>query len=243
MLPTELATLVRTRLALHGVAEAVLAGPQYRRSKDIRLRVTPGGFGTVTEPELRVDGGLLVSGTHRIPITGHTYAELAAAVGIQASVLQHEVYPQGPDVRLDDAIRLDPGAASHLARCFAQGDRALRRLLPDVEPVLWPEHFDVGCTIDEINYGVSPGDGYLAEPYAYVGPWHTPRGSFWNAPFGAARALRELPTVGATVAFFREGQRRAGHGREERPSNKGAEPGPESGTTGSTEGARSGGVT
>ena len=31
-----------TRRALHGVAELVLAGPQYDTSQDIRLRVTPG---------------------------------------------------------------------------------------------------------------------------------------------------------------------------------------------------------
>jgi hypothetical protein len=37
-------------------------------------------------------------------------------------------------------------------------------------PVLWPEHFDIGITIDAVNYGASRGDDHIAEPYAYVGP-------------------------------------------------------------------------
>ena len=42
--------LVRTRHGLHGVAEYVLAGPQYVMSGDIRLRVVPGGFATPCNP-------------------------------------------------------------------------------------------------------------------------------------------------------------------------------------------------
>lgn len=29
----------------------------------------------------------------------------------------------------------------------------------DSSPILWPEHFDVGITLDQVNYGLSPGDG------------------------------------------------------------------------------------
>jgi hypothetical protein len=72
--------------------------------------------------------------------------------------------------------------------------------------VLWPEHFDVAITLDEVNYGASPGDGYLGEPYAYVGPFEPREGEFWNAPFGAARPLRELD--GEITAFFRAGRER-----------------------------------
>jgi hypothetical protein len=69
--------------------------------------------------------------------------------------------------------------------------------------VLWPEHFDVAVTLDEVNYGVSLGDGYLPEPYAYVGPWQPRTGEFWNAPFGAAK-----PLTGMDVEdFFRTGLR------------------------------------
>jgi hypothetical protein len=92
---------------------------------------------------------------------------------------------------------------------LARGHQALRAFAPTSEPVLWPEHFDVAITVDEVNYGVSPGDGYLERPYAYVGP-HQPRtGDFWNAPFGAARPLEELPDASALVAFFGRGRQEA----------------------------------
>ena len=81
-------------------------------------------------------------------------------------------------------------------------------IAPDQEPVLWPEHFDLGISVAGVNYGVSPGDDGIATPYAYVGPPTPVAGAFWNQPFGAARSLRDLPDVAAVVAFFREGSER-----------------------------------
>jgi hypothetical protein len=76
--------------------------------------------------------------------------------------------------------------------------------------VLWPEHFDLGITADEINYGVSLGDSWLGEPYAYVAPWQPRSGKFWTtAPFGAAVPLRERGDVDSVAAFFAEGAERA----------------------------------
>jgi hypothetical protein len=193
-----------TRHSLHGLAELLLAGPQYRRSGTIRLRATPGGFGTVAEPPLRVDTTALVSGERRIPLAGMTYAQLAAAAGVDAGA-PAGLYHDGSGAAPDDAVSVDEAAAAQIADSFAAADRALRALAPDQVPVLWPEHFDIGITIDEVNYGVSPGDGFCAEPYAYVGP-HRPRvGPFWDAPFGAARPLRELPGD-ALTAYFAEGR-------------------------------------
>jgi hypothetical protein len=80
--------LVETRRALHAVAEYVLAGPQYRASGTIRLRVTPGGFATVSRPDLRVEVDELVAGTQRIPLNGSTATALAAAGGVAASALR-----------------------------------------------------------------------------------------------------------------------------------------------------------
>ena len=91
---------------------------------------------------------------------------------------------------------MDPAAAAELADWLARGDQALRALAPDVEPVLWPEHFDLGIQLDEVNYGISPGDAGHPRPYAYVGPWKPRTGPFWNAPFGALRTADELPDVG-----------------------------------------------
>ena len=197
-----------TRRALHGVAELLLAGPQHRRSGTIRLRVTPGGFGTVAEPELHVDGPDLVAGPVRLPMDGATYAELGAALGVDPGA-PRDLYHDGSGATLDDVVRLDPDAAHALATALAVGDDALRRLDPSQPPVLWPEHFDVGLSLDEVNYGVSPGDGYLAEPYAYVGPWQPRTGDFWDAPFGAAQPLAVLGGADAVLAFFHEGRRQA----------------------------------
>lgn len=196
-------SLAVTRRSLHGVAEMVLAGPQYRQSSDIRLRVVPGGFGTVVMPDLRVDGVTLVTPTASVPLTG-SLAELADLVGVEASRLD-DVYSGGPAFRPDDRVEIDPQAARVLADAFAHGDAALRALAPDEEPVLWPEHFDVGISVGEVNYGVSPGDDTIPEPYAYVGPWTPRTGDFWNQPFGAARPMSELPDAAAVLAFFQAG--------------------------------------
>ena len=92
-------------------------------------------------------------------------------------------------------------------RSFTDGDAALRLLDPGQVPTLWPEHFDIGITMAEINYGVSPGDALIGEPYAYVGPWQVPAGAFWNQPFGAARPLGQLTSPQAILEFFLEGRR------------------------------------
>ena len=36
-------------------------------------------------------------------------------------------------------------------------------------PVLWPEHFGNSVTAAAVNYGTSPGDDHIADPYLYVG--------------------------------------------------------------------------
>jgi len=200
--------LAATRRYLHGVAELILAGPQYRRSGTIRLRVLPGGFGAIKEPDLRAMGDHLVVGDQRLPMTATTCAALGAAAGVEVGPPEG-LYHDGSGVQPDEPIEVDAGAAGYLAGCFSLGDAALRQLAPGEQPVLWPEHFDLGITLDEVNYGISPGDGYLNEPYAYVGPWKPRSGEFWNAPFGAARPLRDFPDAGALGAFFAEGRAQA----------------------------------
>jgi hypothetical protein len=96
--------------------------------------------------------------------------------------------------------------AATVLGALAVGDAALRRFAPDETPVLWPEHFDVGISLDEVNYGVSTGDAGIPEPYAYVGPWTPREGDFWNVSFGAARPLSALGDATAVAAFFAEGR-------------------------------------
>jgi len=202
--------LSRTRASLHGVAELLLAAPQHAVSDTVRLRVVPGGIATVAEPDLRVEGMELVTTRGRVPLEG-TFAEVAAAAGVTARRLD-DVYQDGGHATVDDRIELDPDQVAVLLGALAVGDEALRVFAPDASPVLWPEHFDVGITLDQVNYGVSPGDGYVDEPYAYVGPWARRSGAFWNQPFGAARPLSALGPVPAVVEFFREGADRAAAG-------------------------------
>ena len=199
--------LTQTRTALHGVAELILAGPQYVESGDIRLRVVADGLATVAEPDLRLEGGALVGPLGRHPLRG-TYAEAASAVGVTARRLD-DVYRDGPGIRPEDEIEVDAEAVAALLHAFSVGDAALRSFAPQEEPVLWPEHFDVGISVGEVNYGLSPGDASLPEPYAYVGPWTARTGEFWNQPFGAARPLAALGDVAGVVAFLREGSERA----------------------------------
>jgi hypothetical protein len=197
--------LVTTRRSLHAVAEQVLAGPQYRATGSIRLTVLPGGFGQVEGP-LRIQGAALVNGTGRVPLTG-TIADLAAAVGVAPGAPDN--YGEHAEFAPDEELAVDAAAAELLERWFENGDAALRELAPDVERVLWPEHFDVGIQLDEVNYGVSPGDACYPRPYAYVGPWTPREGEFWNAPFGALRYADELPDAAAVAAFLAEGRRRS----------------------------------
>ena len=196
--------IVATRRSLHAVAERLLAGPQYREHGTIRLRVTPGGFGQVAGP-LRVEGAELVhDGGGRVPLTG-SVAEVGRAADVEPGA-PADLYHDHADLGPDDHLAVDPAAAELLATWFARGDRALRTLAPEVTPVLWPEHFDLGIQLDEVNYGVSPGDVGYPRPYAYVGPWTPREGAFWNAPFGAVRLADEMPDTEAITAFFADGR-------------------------------------
>jgi hypothetical protein len=195
-------TLTTTRRALHGVAELVLAGPQHAESGDIRLEVLPHGIGCVTT-KVRIEGHDLVSGTTRIPL-GSTCRELAAAAGLEARA--PGIYSDGSGVDLDEPLTIDAESLDVLLQWYRWGDAALQSFAPDAERVLWPEHFDVAITLDEVNYGASPGDAGHQAPYAYVGPWAARTGEFWNAPFGALRPATAFPDVAAVVAFFKAGQ-------------------------------------
>ena len=201
--------LAATRRGWHALAEQVLAGPQYRAAGTIRLQVTPGGFGQVKGP-LRVEGGELVGDGVRMPIRG-TLAELAAAVGVEPGA-PADLYHDHADLGPTEPLEVDPAAAAELAGWLARGEQGMRALAPDQQPVLWPEHFDLGIQLDEVNYGISTGDAGHPLPYAYVGPWTPRTGPFWNAPFGALRAAADLPDVPAVAAFFAEGRELAAAG-------------------------------
>jgi hypothetical protein len=199
-------TVVTTRRSLHAVAERLLAGPQYREHGEIRLQVTPGGFGQFTGP-LRVEGTEIVGGDRRVPLRGRI-GDIAAALGVEAGE-PADLYSEHAEFGADEELAVDPAAAELLLGWFARGDQALRRFAPSEEPILWPEHFDLGIAAGEINYGVSPGDVGHPLPYAYVGPWTPRHGAFWNASFGAVRTAEQLSDADAVAAFFAAGREAA----------------------------------
>src|ERR1700722_8120219 len=203
--------LAATRRSLHGAAELVLAGPQYRATGRLRLGVVAGGFAAADfAPPLLVDGSLIAGAAGVTAVIG---GRTPRAIGAELGVVigrPEGLYADGSGVGPDETLALDPEQAGVIMGALALGHDALTAFAAGESPVLWPEHFDVAIRVHDINFGVSPGDGFSAEPYAYIGVASAPAGDrFWNAPFGAAVPLRELPDAPAVAGFFATGRERA----------------------------------
>ena len=212
-------TLPPTVPALHALAEHVLGAGLYAATGKIGLRAAAGGFATPEHAEAALGGRWVVAGgelrvvaggtVRTAPIT--TLRAAGAFYGIECG-MPATVYPAATPLDLDAPLPVDPSTAAEIGGWLALGAEALTRFgaaHPDDGPTtiqLWPEHFDLGSTLGEINFGFSPGDEGIARPYAYVGPWHAEEGPFWNQPFGAARTTAELATVDDVLAFFEEGR-------------------------------------
>jgi hypothetical protein len=212
---TQSTALARTRDSWHRVAEHLLAAGQFAAAGTIRLRRSPGGFSTTVGIEgrrLAVDGLALVvsDGVTRRTAPLTTLGELADFAGVRPGLTGSYPAVTSPDPH--QPLLGDPAAAEVLARWFALGDDALRRFADRLgrseEPVLWPEHLDLGITVDAVNYGCSPGDAAIGEPYLYVGPHAGPPAPdpFWNAPFGAAATADRVRDVEDAVGFFVQGR-------------------------------------
>jgi hypothetical protein len=166
--------LVATRLALHALAEHVISPLRVQATgNEIALEPRPGGFGT---PDLPDGGWVGVSGTDVVRADGER-----APIGSLRAAAEF-VGLDGAQELSDEPLTIDPDAAARLAQVWADGWADLRALSAEAELHLWPEHFDVAIELDEVTYGVSPGDENHPEPYAYVAPWNAPAPSdFWNA--------------------------------------------------------------
>ena len=218
------ARLSATRDGLHRVAEHVLAAARYAATGQIGLVASPGGFRT---PPFGTDGRFLAVDGAELVAGGAAGSRRAALTTVRAAAEFAGVTPGAPagvyepatPLDLDEPLMIDPGSARLLAEWYELGAQALSRFaaeIPGDQPspvVLWPEHFDVGITAAAINYGASPGDDHVADPYLYVSPHDGPPpgrdAAFWNAPFGAARTFRQIGTVAEAAAFFRDARARA----------------------------------
>jgi hypothetical protein len=201
--------LAGTRAALHAVVELVMAGPQHRASGTIRLAVVPGAVQTVAEPRLRLEATCLSGPGGQASLLDTTSPmALGAAVGVQAGA-PVGVYTDTSGVAPDEALAVDADVATALLDWFSVGAAGLLLHAPDERAVLWPEHFDLAVTVDGVTYGISPGDGFSAQPYAYVGPHAPVDDPFFDVPFGALRTWAQVPDAASVAAFFAEGRDRA----------------------------------
>jgi hypothetical protein len=158
-----------------------------------------------------------------VPVAGATLRRLADAAGADLGAgfsVGHDTPALGD---VDGILVADHGAALALGAWYELGAKVLDETLANVvgasRPQLWPEHFDLGCDVPvgpaggpRCNLGASPGDGFDAGPYLYVGPWEPERpggAGYWNVPFGAV--LRRADIAGAEdpvavgTAFMAEG--------------------------------------
>jgi hypothetical protein len=215
------------RDAMHALAEHVLATARYRAEGRIGLVPTSGGFGTPTFGDgerVRVEGVELVHerpGTStRVRIT--TLGAAAQFVGVPLGA-PADVYTPATPGEADTTLALDPDAAHALAAWIALGDSVLAALCETYAAhaptplTIWPEHFDLACELGDAdartraNYGASPGDAAIGQPYLYVGPWDAGRrtGKLATHPWGSAITYEELRASGdpkgAGTDFLLEG--------------------------------------
>jgi hypothetical protein len=190
-------SFAETRVALHTVAEAVVA-PARLPANEIALRYTRAGFGTPffeqggEDCQVRVEHGELVRQRGRVETR-----EPLPGVDIGAATALGDFY--GLACSVLEQLRADE----------QDGDPSLVQL--------WPEHFDLAIELgseakgQRANFGASPGDDGHPEPYLYVGPWSPEvSGELWNATGfkGAELAYSELIAADdhrrAALDFMRE---------------------------------------
>jgi hypothetical protein len=215
--------LTTTRQSLHRVAEHLLAATRKRATGEITLAQGAGGFRTPPLPDgsaLAVDGTVLVvsePGSVRRERL-RTIAQAAAFAGVPAG-FPWTKHPPATAFEPDAPLALDDDAAAALADWFRLGNEALSMFSSELaaenpsEPQIFPEHFDLAVTAGSVNYGFSPGDDAVPEPYAYVGPHRLPPpdGDFWNASFGAYRTWSQVTSPQQALAFLRDGHAALAH--------------------------------
>ncbi len=163
---------------------------------------------------LWLDGNLQIMGAYALH--DRTFSDCLAwtaywleVIGFSPADFQWKLPYALPDYATDQGKRFsyDPeGAFDELAHYFSLVDALLRANInnrKDASPVrCWPHHFDLSTLITlqphqdpekirSVSAGLSPGDAFYPEPYAFITPWPYPEaseellpdlgeGSFWH---------------------------------------------------------------
>ena len=192
------ASFPTTRLALHSLAEHVLAPARRSSNGKIGLRFTRAGFGTPffgAGKQARVEGSELVvdhgGWEERAPLS--TLQEAAAFVGIECGA-RPDLYEPTTPLYPEETLHVDETAARWLGEWFGFGCSVLEQLRAEVHAAgkpsrvqLWPEHFDMAVELNDptgahrAGYGISPGEDEHEDPYLYVVPWSPCDDDWWNA--------------------------------------------------------------
>jgi hypothetical protein len=199
-------TFTPTRESLRALACYVISAARKARTGHISLEPTEGGFGTPPFDDgcrISVRGDRLFRG----PDASTSITTLRAAsafVGVRLSA-EPGVGKNLPPYAPDGDLAVDAGASFALGRWYRFANESLATLKKDLpigtvgDAHIWPEHFDLAATADlgsgtQVNVGMSPGDTFCPEPYAYVGPrdMSPVSGAFWNAPFGAFLSYEQI---------------------------------------------------
>jgi hypothetical protein len=208
---------------VHRIAAHVLGRRRYAVSRHFGLRASPGGIATPAfgpEPEtLRLTPSCLVrevgSEARGLALAGSTLSSLAAFAGADLDA----EFSAGVDMpalgAVEEPLELEAKELAELFGWFDVGWRVLDEVLAERAGTcaaatiqLWPEHFDVGTSLDGVSVGFSPGDGFSDEAYVYVsapGPTPPAPSSYWNAPFGAALPRSQVHDAEDAAAFIRTG--------------------------------------
>ena len=109
--------------------------------------------------------------------------EPASGVALPYSIPGHPVGKGAPYDRAGEADALAELARWYAASAELLADFAAPHAGPD-SVRCWPHHFDIAISVAleqgdpetarSVGIGVSPGDEYYAQPYAYVSPWPRP---------------------------------------------------------------------
>jgi hypothetical protein len=214
-------SLVATRESLHRVAEHVLSAARKRATGQIALRPGPGGVRT---PPFGENGRVVALSGSDIVVHDGAEVRRARLTTVRAAAEFAGVepgfpwtkHPPGTPFAPDEPLTVDPQAAAQLADWFALADKALAGLAAEIAPAegltaqIFPEHFDLAITVDQVNYGASPGDAQIPVPYLYVGPHEGPPANddYWNAAFGAFLTTADVASYDDALAFLCAGRAR-----------------------------------